>query len=75
METVQWNHPASDCPFCVKELCIMDENDNVLLEESNNYKTIYDLKLNKTLHTSRLIFKFKRKEKNTPISVFQIEIR
>lgn len=74
METIQWNHPESDMPFCVREFSVLDEIGNEIYSTDGNYQTITDIELYKPMEMERVKFKFAQSDKNIPVSVFQIEI-
>ena len=74
METIQWNHPESDMPFCVKQYTISDENGNILASERNNYQTINEIIFDKAVNSKILNLKFIRENTNIPVSLFQIQI-
>lgn len=74
METIQWNHPESDMPLCVREFSVLDETGNEIYSTDANYQTITDIQLYSPLKVSRLNFKFNKPSSDIPVSVFQIEI-
>lgn len=74
METIQWNHPENDMPFCVRDYEIIDMSGDVICRKSGNYQTINDVILHKKIKTDRLVFRFKQNEPEIPVSVFEIEV-
>ena len=74
METVQWNHPESEMPFCVSDYQILDDQNQLVTSVNGNYQTINTLELTTTCHTRLLKFIFERKSSTIPVSLFQVEI-
>lgn len=74
METIQWNHPENDMPFCVRDYEINDMSGNVIYRKLGNYQTINEVILQKKIKTDRLVFRFKQNEPEIPVSVFEIEV-
>ncbi|MGL4851580.1 MAG: FAD-dependent oxidoreductase [Phocaeicola sp.] len=75
METIQWNHPESVMPFCVREFKVVDGAGKLLAEVSENYQTIYSLQLKSPIQTSEIGIVLKRPHKNIPASLFRVEIK
>lgn len=75
METIQWNHPESSMPFCVREFALYDEKHKCIVQETDNYKTIYEHHFSEPLFTSELKLVLKQNLKNVPISLFEVNFR
>lgn len=74
METIQWNHPENDMPFCIKEYSIYDDRENEIYTNKNNYQSINNICFSDKLYTRSLKLVFKQNENRFPVSLFQIEI-
>lgn len=74
METIQWNHPESDMPFCVKQYSVIDDKGVVLASVKNNYQTINEIIFDKVVNSRILDLKFLRENINIPVSLFQVQI-
>lgn len=75
METIQWNHPESRMPFCVREFALYDEEYRCIIKETDNHKTIYEHHFSEPLFTSELKLVLKQNLKNVPISLFEVNFR
>jgi hypothetical protein len=74
METVQWGHSDSKMPFCVDNIEIYDENNNLIANTKNNYKTIVKFKLNKSVETKNILIKLGNSTPKAPVSLFYIHV-
>lgn len=74
MEPIQWGHPENRIPFCVSDIIVYDSNGNKISEAVDNHNTIIKLTVNKKISTDRIKIVLKRKNINTPISLFGIYI-
>lgn len=75
METIQWNHPESRMPFCVREFAWYDEKGECISSEIDNHKTIYTHYFDEPLFTSELKLVLKQNLKEIPISLFEVDFR
>lgn len=75
METVQMGHFESRIPFCVQKFKLLNENQEVIFEEKNNYQTIYKIKFPEAVKLNQLILQLEKPNKNIPVSLFQIFIK
>ena len=74
MESSQMGHPEDVIPFCIRNYRIIDENENLLFERTENYQTINNWKPGKALETKMLCFEFEQPVANVPTSLFEIYI-
>lgn len=74
METVQWNHPENDMPFCVSNYQVFDDQSTPIASVKGNYQTINTLEFSTICYTKFLRIIFERKYSTIPVSLFQIEI-
>lgn len=75
METIQWNHPENDMPFCVADYEICDDKNKTIVKVEGNYQTINHIDFEYPVLTSSFIIRFKKKENTIPVSLFEIEMR
>jgi hypothetical protein len=74
MESSQMGHPEDVMPFVVRDFTVFNEKDEILYDVKNNHQTIIRLNGGVEKPCNSLIFKFKKTEKQVPISIFQIQI-
>lgn len=74
MESVQYGHPESVMPFCIRNLVIKDEKGEVIAEIRDNHKTIVDVKCKTPVVTARLMIEVERPLPEVPTSMFEIFI-
>lgn len=74
MESVQYGHPESEMPFCVKNMVISDGEGNVIARIRDNHKTIVDVECEVPVVTSRLVIEAERPMPDVPASMFEIFI-
>lgn len=74
MESVQYGHPESEMPFCLRNLVIRDDRGEVIAEIKGNHKTIVDVVCEKPVVTTRLTVEVERPLPEVPASIFEIFI-
>ncbi len=74
MESSQMGHPEDSMPFCVRNIRIKDENENLLFEKRDNHQTICNWKPEKNVQTKFLRFEFEQPVANVPTSLFELYI-
>lgn len=74
MESSQMGHPEDVMPFVVRDFSVFNEKNELLFEVKNNHQTIVALSFDTEIRCSRLIFRLKKTEAPTPVSIFQILI-
>lgn len=72
MESVLMGHPERVMPFCIRKYSIENEFGDILYEKENNYHTRNIIRLNSSVKTKSLFFKFQRSHSNIPLSLFSI---
>ncbi|MGZ0014795.1 FAD-dependent oxidoreductase [Yeosuana sp. AK3] len=74
LESTLMGHPEDTIPFVASNYTIEDDKGNILAEIADNYQAINNIKLKSTVKTKTLKFTFSQKNKNIPISVFNISV-
>lgn len=72
METTLLGHPENVVPFVVRAYSIIDDNQRIIYNASDNYQTINRIKFERPISTSSLTFQFHRPSKDVPVAVFAI---
>lgn len=75
METVQYGHPESVMPFCIRDLKISDAEGNTVGRIEGNHKTIVRLQPEHPVVTDFLKIETECPAENVPAALFEIEIR
>jgi hypothetical protein len=74
MESSQMGHPEDVMPFCIRNFRILDDQDNLFFEKTDNYQTMCNWKPEKTIETKILRFEFEQPVAHVPTSLFEIYI-
>jgi hypothetical protein len=74
MESSQMGHPEDVMPFVVTDFSVLNEKNELLFDVNDNHQTVVSLKDGVDRICSKLIFKLKKTEAPTPVSIFQILI-
>lgn len=74
LENIQYEHPNSTIPYCVKEYHIENDRGEIIYETNSNYQTLNNIVFESSIDTSALKFKFKHPNEHTPASVFGVII-
>lgn len=74
METIQWNHPESVIPFCIREYRVYDEYGEEMFSTEDNHQTINEIYFNKLVVGRRLKLVFKQDNPDIPVALFQIVV-
>lgn len=72
MESVLMEHPENVMPFCIRNFKILDENNNVLIEETGNYQTKRSFTFKEGIETSKLIIAVEHPSVNIPAAIFAV---
>ena len=75
LEPIQWKHPESRMPFCVRELKVLDDSGHEIAAVKDNYQTIIHIKFNKKLVVNRLRIVLLQPAPLVPISLFGIYVK
>ncbi len=74
LESVLINHPESIIPFCVQDVRIYDDHNNLVFEKVGNYETIISINLAVPLSTRELVIRLAKAHTHIPVSLFSIQI-
>ena len=74
LETIQWNHPESVIPFCVRQYSVYDETGKEVYTATDNYQTINVIRFEDDLHSRLLRIVFQRNVSATPVALFQVVV-
>lgn len=74
MESVQYGHPESIMPFCIRNLVIKDDKGEAIAEIRDNHNTIVDVICETPVVTTRLMIEVERPLPEVPASMFEIFI-
>jgi hypothetical protein len=74
LESVLINHPESIIPFCVQDVRIYDDHNNLIFEKVGNYETIISINLAVPLSTRELVIRLAKAHTHIPVSLFSIQI-
>lgn len=74
METVQWGHPESVMPYCIRNYVVRDAKGTILHRCECNHQTINRIQLEATIETDQLTIEMSQPSETTPASVFGIRI-
>jgi hypothetical protein len=72
METVLIAHPESQMPFCVQEYRILDDQQRVIYQKTDNHETCNEIVLPQALPTRSLSLELKHPSAQVPASLFEI---
>ena len=72
MESVQWGHPESAMPFCVKRYRVLDAAGNVLGGAEENHQTRNVLRLAVPVMTDRLTIECLETHGAAPAAIFEV---
>ena len=72
MEPVQWGHPESAMPFCVRHYRILDAHGAVLAECTDNHQARNAIRLPAPVTTDRLVIECLETCGGTPAALFQV---
>ncbi len=74
MESVQWGHFDNRMPFCVDEILVYDENDNLLANVQKNHRTRIEINLVQEIQTNKLTLQLSNSSEHIPVSLFGLHI-
>lgn len=74
MESVQMGHPESRIPFCVKGFRLLNEKNELIYEEKDNYQTQCEIKFSNPVKLNKLFIEFEQSDDHVPCSLFQVFI-
>ncbi|MDP4187138.1 MAG: FAD-dependent oxidoreductase [Bacteroidota bacterium] len=74
MESSQMGHPEDVIPFCIQKYRILNEDGQVIFENTDNHQTINRWTPENALKVKLLKFEFVHPNKNVPASIFEIYI-
>ncbi|MDO6760460.1 FAD-dependent oxidoreductase [Tamlana sp. 2_MG-2023] len=72
MESVQFGHYDAIVPQCLQEYTIKTIEGELLVEQTGNYQTINNWKLEKPIETEGLIIEVKHPSQTTPATIFEV---
>ena len=72
MESVQWGHPETAMPFCVKHYRIKDAAGNVVAECSDNHQARNRITFDAPITTTRLAIEILKSHGAVPAAVFEV---
>lgn len=72
MESVQWGHPESEMPFCVRDFDIKIPGGGILASIRGNFHTRCEVPFPEPIMTTSLTLRFLATQGNTPASLFGI---
>jgi hypothetical protein len=75
MESVQWGHFDNRMPFCVDQISVFNENNELLAQKTDNHQTRISFKFEEKLRTKKLIIYLSNSSENVPVSLFGIQIK
>lgn len=73
MESVQFGHPERVTPFCVENLIIKDDQEQIVFSIQKNHQTRIDIKLEQTIKTQKLSLSFLHSG-SFPVAVYRIRV-
>ena len=75
LESVLMGHPEEVIPFCLQNITVFNENEEILFHIKNNHQTIISLKNEKDVVCRMLKIRTKREYENIPVSIFQVIVK
>jgi hypothetical protein len=75
MESVQWGHFDNRMPFCVDEISVFNEKNELLAQKTNNHQSRISFKFEEKIRTKKLKIKLSNSSENVPVSLFGIHIK
>jgi hypothetical protein len=75
MESVQWGHFDNRMPFCVDEISVFNEKNELLAQKTNNHQTRISFKFEEKICIKKLTIKLSNSSENVPVSLFGIHIK
>ena len=74
LPSVLVTQPHTEIPLIVKEYEIYDNNTKLLFRKTDNYQAVNLIEFKEPIFTDKLVFVFKKKLKNVPVSVYKISV-
>jgi len=75
MESVQWGHFDNRMPFCVDEISVFNEKNELLAQKTNNHQTRISFKFEEKICTRKLKINLSNSSENVPVSLFGIHVK
>lgn len=75
LESVLMEHPERVTPFCIRDLVVRDERDNILYDCIDNYKTVIDIRLTEKIKITELYFECRHPSDKVPAAIYQVIVK
>lgn len=72
MESVLMGHPEHEMPFCVKDISIKDDKNEVVVHLQQNHQTVCHIQLERPIKTNALTINLKHPHPAVPAALFAI---
>jgi hypothetical protein len=72
METVLMSHPENEMPFCVKNVRILNDNNEVIAEIKNNHQSQRRIVLAQPVDTQSLTLQVEHPSGNVPAALMEV---
>lgn len=74
LESTLMGHHEDTIPFVIGDYAILNGDGTLLMKVTENHQAINTVRLDQTIETDKLIFKFNRNTDDIPVSVFKISV-
>ncbi|MEA4935167.1 MAG: FAD-dependent oxidoreductase [Paludibacter sp.] len=75
MESVQWGHFDNKMPFCVDQITVYNDQNNVIGNVAGNHQTKIIFRLDKSIIAREIIFEISNSTEKIPVALFGINVK
>ena len=75
LESTLYGHPEDRVPFCVEHFQILDAQDTVLYEKTDNHQAVVDCVLTSPISSDKLRIKLLKTHNDCPIALYEVIVK